>query len=48
MRELRFYCDCGWYGEIDELDALGSENGCCPDCGNEHLEESFVEIEEWE
>lgn len=30
-------CKCGWYADIDAQDALGSECGCCPDCGNEDL-----------
>jgi len=30
-------CKCGWWGYIENQDALGSECGCCPDCGNEDL-----------
>lgn len=30
-------CSCGWYGRVEDQDALGSECGCCPDCGNENL-----------
>lgn len=30
-------CKCGWYGRVEDQDALGSECGCCPDCGNEDL-----------
>lgn len=31
-------CQCGWYGTVDEQDALGTKNGCCPKCGNEDLD----------
>ena len=31
------FCKCGWYGKVEDQDALGSECGCCPDCGNEDL-----------
>jgi hypothetical protein len=31
-----YTCICGWHGTLDEMDALGSEAGCCP-CGNENL-----------
>ncbi|KKN74462.1 hypothetical protein LCGC14_0390820 [marine sediment metagenome] len=30
-------CKCGWWGKMEQQDALGSECGCCPDCGNEAL-----------
>lgn len=32
-----FVCKCGWWGDIEALDALGSKCGCCPTCGNEKL-----------
>jgi DNA repair exonuclease SbcCD ATPase subunit len=32
-----YTCVCGWNGTLDEMDALGSEMGCCPSCGNENL-----------
>jgi len=35
--KLLLVCKCGWYGAIEDQDALGSECGCCPDCGNEDL-----------
>lgn len=31
-------CKCGWRGRVDDQDALGTECGCCPQCGNEDLE----------
>lgn len=31
-------CKCGWTGTVDDQDALGTECGCCPRCGNEDLE----------
>ena len=34
----RLICRCGWTGTVDDQDALGTECGCCPDCGNEDLE----------
>ena len=33
----RLICGCGWIGMVDEQDALGTECGCCPKCGNEDL-----------
>ena len=30
-------CQCGWYGTQEEQDALGTQNGCCPQCGSEDL-----------
>jgi len=30
-------CKCGWLGKVEKQDALGSECGCCPDCGDEDL-----------
>jgi hypothetical protein len=30
-------CKCGWYGDVEDQDALGTECGCCPHCGNEDL-----------
>ena len=32
-----YTCSCGWNGTIDEMDAGGSKEGCCPKCGNEDL-----------
>lgn len=37
MPEDILTCRCGWYGSIEDQDALGSECGCCPICGNENL-----------
>jgi len=37
MSDDLLVCSCGWTGTIDEQDALGTECGCCPDCGNEAL-----------
>jgi len=45
------FCKCGWYGKVEDQDALGSECGCCPDCGNEDLEwpgDLFKRIKELE
>lgn len=33
----RLICRCGWTGTVDDQDALGTECGCCPKCGNEDL-----------
>jgi len=30
-------CKCGWWGKMEDQDALGSKCGCCPVCGNEDL-----------
>jgi hypothetical protein len=30
-------CECGWMGGVMDQDALGTECGCCPDCGREDL-----------
>ena len=35
-REI-YTCKCGWHGTLDEMDAAGSKDGCCPRCGNEEL-----------
>ena len=32
-RELQFSCECGWCGNVEDLDT----RGCCPDCGKELL-----------
>lgn len=36
MEEL-LICKCGWHRKVEDQDTLGSECGCCPDCGNEDL-----------
>jgi len=35
--EDKLVCKCGWTGTVDEQEALGTECGCCPKCGNEDL-----------
>jgi len=37
LAEHTLVCKCGWYGTVEQQDVLGSEYGCCPDCGNEDL-----------
>lgn len=44
-------CKCGWWGSMEGQDALGTECGCCPSCGNEglvwlsNLQERIKELE---
>lgn len=47
MSEELLLCPCGWTGGIDEQDALGTEMGCCPCCGNEDLEMVGPEMAEY-
>lgn len=42
--ELYFECTCGWEGDLDALDNLGSVMGCCPDCGNEDFEDETEDL----
>jgi hypothetical protein len=44
--ELWFICDCGFEGDLDALDVLGAEMGCCPDCGKEEFENTEYQSKE--